>query len=293
MPETIFVLARTTGGSLIESYCDYNRMIELWGYRTCELSEIDYQSQNVYVWSTHIGNPTQVFMHQAAKDRKCKLVFWNLEWPNWVDGKLVGYEGSDYLGIEAHVDEVWFSDGYMVHLMRAFRPESASKFRYVFMGGHPDFGVKESYPRFMPEYDFAHFSYLTGVRGMKYHILRDQMGFTMAPNAFGAERDRLLRCSRWGLHLHQFSLPVISPQRFVVFASYRLPIVTDYCAEPAPYHVFQDALVHFDPRKSSVMNHYLRENAVEANYKLVTKDRTFRNEVDKAVWEAGFTYATR
>ena len=279
--KTIFVLSRTTNGKLVESYCDYHHMIALSKYETCELNEIDYQSDNVYIWSSHIGNPTQVFMHAEAKSRKCKLVFWNIEWPNWIDGQLVGFEGSDYLGIEAHVDEMWVSDKYILSLLHRFKPDVAHKIKFVFLGGHKDFGEQSDAHREI-KYDFTHFMYITGIRGQKFHLLQEH-GFRMAPNGYGSERLEGLLHSRWGLHLHQNSLACISPQRFMLFASYCLPIITDYCGDPSPYMVFQDALIHFDPRKSSVMNKEMRREAVEYNYYLVTEKCTFRKEVDRRV----------
>jgi hypothetical protein len=78
-------------------------------------------------------------------------------------------------------------------------------------------------------------------------------------------------------------MPVITPQRFMFFASYSLPILTDYCGDPSPYMVFQDALNHFEPSKTSVANKELREEAVRHNYDLVTRRQTFKSEVDKAV----------
>jgi hypothetical protein len=69
----------------------------------------------------------------------------------------------------------------------------------------------------------------------------------------------------------------------MIFASYRLPIITDYCADPAPFVVFQDALIHFDPRKSSVMNKELVEAAVGDNYRMITETHNFKAEVDRLI----------
>lgn len=166
--KTIFVLSRTTDGKLVESYCDYYHMIAISGYETCELNEIDYTDSNTcYIWSSHIGNPTQVFMHAEAKARKCKLVFWNLEWPNWIDGNLVGFAGSDYLGIEAHVDEMWVADKYLLSLLHRFKPDAAHKIKFVFLGGHKEFGQKKSEIHEL-KYDFAHLMYITGMRGRSF-----------------------------------------------------------------------------------------------------------------------------
>lgn len=274
MIEPIFVIARTTGGQTFESYADYWLMVKMWGYRTCELSEIDYQNpEHVYIWASPIGDPSQVFRHDRASVRKCKLVNWFLEWPKWVEGKLVGWEG-----VEDPVDEVWVSDMHLYDLARRFKPESAYKFRFLVLGGHPDFG-NPNYKDREILWDFCHISYLTGMRGTKFYAM-EAMGFKMAPNCWGAERDHTLKYSRWGLNLHQNPLPCLSPQRFMIFASYGLPIITDYCVNPEPFKVFQDAMIHFDPRNTSVSNEGLRWEAVAANYLMITGLRNFKAEVD-------------
>lgn len=288
MLDPIFVIYRDTGGLMTQSYGDYWNMVRMWNFPTCEFKDIDYaDSSKCYIWTTHIGNPTQVFMTEEARARKCKLVFWNLEWCNWKDGKLIGFEGSDFLGIEAHVDEMWVSDRYLMSLLHRFKPESAHKVKFICLGGHPDFGLNpKDYDSREFHWDFAHLMYLTGVRGQKFHSIM-QAGNSMAPASFDMEqRHHVLSHSRWGLNLHQNSFPCLSPQRFMIFASYGLPIVTDYCADPYPFSVFQDGLVHWNPRKSSVMNKEIRDEAIQRNYRLVTGSMSFRAEVERMAGNA-------
>lgn len=279
MRETIFIISRTTGGVTHESYVDYWNMVRLWGYRTCELSEVDYQNpEHTYIWTSPIGRPQQVFEHDAARARKCKLILWHLEWPNWVNGKLLHLDG-----LADPVDQVWVSDAHLLSLWRIHEPKTAPKVRFLVLGGHPDFGNPGYDSEAAPAYDFAHFMYLTGFRGEKFYAIA-QRGFSMAPNTFDmGQRDAILRQSRWGLNLHQNPLPCLSPQRFMIFASYRLPIITDFCENPSPFRVFQDALIQFDPKKSSVMHKETREGAVDYNYRMITDTRSFRAEVDGLV----------
>lgn len=289
--DPIFVHARTTGGALFESYQDYWTMVNLSNYPTCELSEIDYTDPSrVYIWSSPIGKPQQVFENEQARNRKCKLVMWFLEWPKWEEGKLLHLDG-----LADPVDEIWVSDRYLYTLFQRFVPAQAHKCKFLVLGGHPDFGVKEPINEVSSSttktWDFCHLMYLTGVRGDKFYTIQ-QKGFRMAPTTFvEAERDHTLRHSRWGLNLHQNSLACLSPQRFMIFASYRLPIITDYCVDPSPFVVFQDALIHWDPRKSSVMNDEIRTEAVEANYKMVTETHSFKAEVDRLVKESDLLHS--
>lgn len=277
--EPIFVYARTTDGQLFESYVDYWRMVRMWGYKTCELSEIAYEDNGkAYIWSSPIGRPQQVFEHEKARNRLCRLILWDLEWPRWIKGRL-----SDLAGKADPVDEVWVSDKHLFNLWKRFEPATFSKVRFLVLGGHPEFGLNTDYESREFHWDFSHLLYLTGVRGQRFHEIREA-GNSMAPATFNMdERHHHLSHSRWGLNLHQNPLPCLSPQRFMIFASYKLPIITDYCADPYPFVVFQDALSHYDPRRTRVSNLELRTEAIETNYKMITETHSFKAEVDRLI----------
>lgn len=277
MSETVFVTVRNDKGSTYESYFDYWKIIGLSGYKTCDLGEIDFQSDSTYVYSPANGNTFACFTQDKAKSRRCKVVLWQLEWARWENGVLKGLEVPDY------VDEMWISDLAYCDLARTWNPGKESRIRYVFMGGHPAYG-NPNYATREIKHDFCHLSYVWGVREHKMRILHDR-GFTFADdgNCWGEARERALRTSRWGLQLHQRPLPYMAPQRLLIFASYGLPIITDPLIEPYPYRVFQDGLIHWDPRETSVSNPGFTKEAVDYNYLVVTKMKTFRKEVDGAV----------
>lgn len=280
MSETIFVKMVNDQGRVRDSYFDYWLMVEMWGYKTCTLGEIDYQSDNVYIFSPDDGNSKAAFTQPKARDRKCKIILIQLEWPRWQNGELTGHEKPEY------VDEMWVCDKHFFDLTQRFSLSAdALKIRYLFLGGHPQYGNPD-YASRSPRWDFVHLLYVYGVREHKLQILHDR-GFTFAPNGWGEERDYVLRHSLWGLHLQQFPMPFIAPQRFTLFASYGLPILSDYCANPDPFYVFQDALIHWDPRETSVMHDGLRREATEYNFNLVREKMTFRSQMDLAVERIG------
>lgn len=272
MPEVVFVEMRNDQGKVRDSYTDYWTLVNLSGYKTCLLSEIDFKSDNVYIFSPDDGNSKAHFTQRAAWDRKCKVILLQLEWPAWVNGLLTGYETPDY------VDEMWVCDPAYYDLLRK-KEGGKPKLRYMFLGGHPNFGNPD-YTYDFAKWDFCHLSYVYGVREHKMRILAER-GFTFAPNGWGAEREASLRGSRWGLHLHQRPLPYLAPQRFVLFASYGLPIITDPLDIAYPYIVFQDALIHFDPRETQVSNDVIRKEAVDWNFHMVTEKITFKKQVDQ------------
>ena len=274
MPETIFIKMVNDEGKVRDSYTDYWTLINLSGYKTCALSEMDFASDNVYIFSPDDGNSKAHFTQDKAKDRKCKVVLLQLEWPTWKDGVLSGHEVPDY------VDEMWICDVAYFVFQKMHNP-NRHKIQEFFLGGHPNFG-NHDYANNKVIWDFCHLSYVYGMREHKMRILADR-GFTFGPNAWGEEREKVLRSCRWGLHLHQRPLPWLAPQRFLLFASYGLPIITDPLDYSDPYKVFQDGLIHFDPRETSVMNDAIRRDAVEHNFHLVREERPFKNEVDEGV----------
>jgi len=286
--EIIFIEMLGDGGKIRESYTDLYLMVDMWGYKKCLLNEVDYQSDATYVCTFKDGAADSAFSSVEAKARKCKIVLWQLEWPEWKDGELhfPEWRGEKYniMGEWLWADEVWVSDKYVIELMNRFNPQNSKRFRYVFLGGHPDFGAKD-YDGREKLWEAVHISYLTGMRGQKYEFLRVINGNTFwGQNGWGNERHHALLGARWGVNLHQGEMPVITPQRFMIFASYCLPILTEYCADPSPYIVFQDALNHFQPGTTSVSNKMLRDEAIQHNYDLVTRRQNFRAEVDKAVF---------
>lgn len=278
MSETVFVAVRNDQGQIYDSYSDYWRLVLLSGYKTCEISEIDFKSSNIYLFTPDNGNTQAAFQTPQARDRKCKLILLQLEWPRWNNGVLAGHEKPDY------VDELWVFDRHFYDLTQRFSADPL-KVRYLTLGGHPQFGNPDYATRSL-RWDFVHLLYVYGVREHKLNILHDR-GFTFAPNGWGQDREYALKNSRWGLHLQQFPMPFIAPQRFTLFASYGLPILSDYCADPYPFVIFQDALIHWDPRETSVMHEGLRKEAVEHNFNLVREKLTFRSQIDLTVERIG------
>lgn len=286
MSEIIFI-DHFAEGKIRDSYWDLYNMVDLWGYKRCSMNEVDYQSDATYICTFKDGAADSSFSSKEAKARKCKIVLWQLEWPEWEDGKLQFPEhaGEKYniMGEWLWADEIWVSDKYVIDLMEKFNPAQSHRFRYVFLGGHPDFGA-QGYDDREFFWRGVYIAYLAGMRMHKYELLRTINGNTFwAPNGWGKERHHALIHTRWGINLHQGEMPVITPQRFMIFASYSLPILTEYCADPSPYIVFQDGLNHFQPHKTAVGNKMLRDGAIAHNYELVTHWKTFKSEVDAAV----------
>lgn len=217
-------------------YHDMYRIIELSGYPLIKFSEIDPQSDNTYIMTIVNGE------NQGGwQNVKARIVLWDLEW------RLTG----EYPRISG-VSEVWASDGWYAEQLR-LRDINA---RFVPLGSHRDLNPT---PDARPEkvYDYAAMMYWTPRReAIRVGLL--SRGVTIAPNAWDdepnkppmARHDILLR-SRAMLHIHQNEgVRTIAPQRWVMAAAYRLPIVSEevtnpiWCGYYPPYELLNECAVN-------------------------------------------------
>ncbi len=269
----VFVEIRNDEGKVYDSYLDLWTLVKLNDYKTCLLDEIDYDSDNTYIIYFPNGNTKAAF--EAHKIRKCKLIWWHLEWGRWreaPDGVIWKDDKQEHYD---QYDEIWVSDKYYQSVLKHYNPEKNIK--YVFLGGHPDFGGEHGEEK----WDFVDLAYNYGTRAHKVEILKNN-GYTFAPSGWGEVKENALRHSRWGLALHQFNVPFISPQRFLLFASWGLPIVCDYCRNEYPYMVSKAALVHFNPRETGVADRKACSDMVAYNYDTVVRKMPFKECVDEA-----------
>ena len=265
----VFVKIRNDDNVLYHSYVDYWELVSLSGFDTCELGEIDYQSDDVYIISPDNGNVSETLLSEKALDRKCTIVWYTLEFPEWKEGKFVNR-------MKNYFDEFWCPDIYLAELYGEIRPGDV---KYVFLGGHDKFGGEPAKNKI---WDFCTLSYDYGVRLHKVNILKER-GYTFSPPGWGDVRRRSLAYSKWGLALQQFNIPFLSsPQRWTLFSSWKLPILCDYVRDPHPYKCFPEGLVHFDPRNSICGDEKIMAGAVEYNYNYV-KEHTFYKSIMEAI----------
>jgi len=203
--DVIFAKTRHT----YDSYTDFWKLVELAGYHQCYVDEIDTSTDNTYIVSP-INGEYRPHIDNQKEERKAKLIWWNLE---------RGTEDfSDYS------DEIWASD-------RAFATASGATF--VPVGSNralkPNQEVKSSL------YDYCHLSYVSHRRDNIYGNLTKR-GLTQGPNSWGDERHRVLLQSRFLLNVHQDGQNTIEPLRFALACAYGIPILSEECDDPYPYH---------------------------------------------------------
>lgn len=242
---------RNDEGKLYDSYVDYWILVDLSGFKKCELSEIDRDSDNVYIFSPVNGN-TSAFM---ASPHKARFIAWQLERPS--DMKMHIPDG---------ITEMWFSDPEICNQDKRMKP--------VVLGGHPKLG-NEKLP---PKYDFALMCYLYGKRDRQISELK-RLGWRCSGNSYYLPRRNMeLQTSKYGLCLHQDDEPIIEPLRFVLFACYKLALVVEHSNTYYPYNVIE--LYPLNTLKDRLST---AQVVADENYNLMTKKLTFRKCIEDAL----------
>ena len=205
-----------------DSYVDYLELIKVSRFETFFIDEIDLERDAVYICSPINAEFRPIIEGQKDKDRKATLIEWCLERPQTnLDAFYTGKK--DFMRAYT-VEAVWHPDRHVAN---------GKHVQFVPVGGHPDYGEIAT----GKAYDFIHLSYVWGRRDTLWSQLK---GFKVAENAWGKQRHTRLMNSKYLVNVHQDSDPIIEPLRFILAASYGLPIISEECADPYPYVAGED-----------------------------------------------------
>jgi len=211
------VFARTSHS--YDSYGDFWKLVELSGYPVVDVSGIELDADVTYVTTPMNAQLPEHVKSQAGRTRRCRIVWWNLE------GHCAMNNGLSNVVDQAWplVDACWVSD----RALASMDPRAT----FVIVGSHPSLGTASG--GLQKAYDFTHQSYEWGRRCALYEPLRRVL--CEGPNAYGPERDRILRASKIMLNVHQYEHPIVPPLRFALAAAYALPLVSERTVDPFPY----------------------------------------------------------
>lgn len=213
MSDIVFVKTR----HFYQSYTDLYRLIELSGYPTCYIDEMDVEDiGKCYILVVQNGEWGDGWLHA-----KSTLIFWDYEYHLDVSG--VGQWNGNIK--PPGIARVWLPDAWLARYHANVNAE------YVLPGSHP--GLNPQPERMEPKvYDLAFPGYRDVFRRQVVLQQMADFGLTVAPNGWGNERhEALLRSSAY-LQIHQWdSVPAVSPQRLCVAAAYRLPIISERLAD--------------------------------------------------------------
>lgn len=248
MGEIIFAKSR----HFYESYSDFWTLVQLSGYRTIWVDQIDLQSQNLYITAPYNGDYHEnIGGRPDLKSRRCTLAIWMLERPG--SGSLSFFRSQNARILEQSLaDVIWCSDRQMAQDVGL---------HYVPMGSHPDLGR----PCEDKRWDGVGLMAYSPRRAFLFHnpsFAKESLpgALTIAPNGWGAARDASLRGAKIGLNVHQDGYPYCEPLRFALFAAYALPILTE-TIHPLNLNLYS-AGIYLTP-----LDHFINRFAqVRANY---------------------------
>lgn len=246
------------------SYGDLYRLIELAGYPIIPLSELDPQSDNVYIvtplndeWLAGWQQPKARIIHLEME--------WRVDWRADVD-------------TPPGIAETWACD-------RAYAERIGA--RYVPLGGHG--GLKVWTNTIPKTLDVSLLSYQTGRRQVITNELKS-MGLRVAPpeNVWGRDRSIALCASEVMLHVHQTEQTAgVAPLRWCLAAAHHLPLISETVPDRGIFgytHMMTSDYAHLAKfTKQMLEDKRLLADYAAALHGLLCVDYTFRKSIEKHV----------
>lgn len=262
MSDPIFATTR----HVYESYADFWRLVELSGYHVCYVDEIQPERDQTYIVTPVNGEWQAGWEHPTAR-----IILWQLEWD------LGQYPFVKPSGVR----EVWCSDRWQAARLGA---------QYVPMGSHKGLAEGETPAAdCLGRYDVAYMGYMVP-RRQKLTVELEAAGVRQSPvHAWGVDRHNLLTHSKAYFHVHQWDhVPGLPALRLVVAAAYRLPFITEGCADAGifRYSLLQAEYKHL-ARFARLWTHETDPHRLEdlgwGLQSLLCNQLTFRKSVESAL----------
>ena len=266
-----------------DSYVDYRKLAQLSGFPTCAVDEIDLGREALYIVSPVNGELRPHIQHRRSVlkgPRRAKVVWANLERPDSGPGGLSQLTGSMVCNttdeILQWVDAIWVFDRYYASL--------DPRMIFVPMGSDARLALS---PNPMPKkWDWCHLSYANDRRMAVYSQLI-RAGLRQAPNGWEWERDATLKSSRTMVYVHQTPAPIGAPLRWALAAAYKMPLLCENLADPAPLEPGKDLIMcHYDHLAQNVPAWIVSEavnKMGESLHRKLCVDWTFRKAVEFGV----------
>ncbi len=247
--EPVFVSTR----HLYESYADFWALVDASGFRRCYVDEIDLEASETFI-TTPINGEIRPHLENCRRTLKgpqrATVIWWNLERPEGAGAELVASIRSQNEQLLQVVDAIWTSDRFMAHAAKGQRAY------FCKMGSHPALSLGMARGASF-QYDMAHMSYITPRRDSLYAKLSR---WRMAPTGWGNARGEILRATRAMLNVHQTEPPITEPLRIVVAAAFRIPYLTESCADLYPLKAGETCLEASYGVLPGAISGWLRQN---------------------------------
>lgn len=262
MPDPIFARTRTP----YDSYQDFWRLVELSGFPTCYADEIDASSAHTYIYTPDNGETIN-----GWPDATARIIHYQLEWCT---------HPNDQNPMRPGVSERWTMDQWHARRIGA---------QYVPIGSHPGLVYEPLNGPQPKDYDLALLAYMSFRRQTIAGQLENK-GMRLAPNAWGEQRHTVLTHSKAMLHIHQHDgVPGVAALRLAVGAAYKMPVITETCAD---YGIFNhrhllscdfDNLADFSLMWVHRNESRILEDYGMALYQLLCVEKTFRKCIEAAL----------
>jgi hypothetical protein len=198
----------------------------LAGFETCFFDHIDYaEEKTVYIVSPINGEFRPHRDAYRGQPYNARVIHWCLERPGGAGGIADFTKGTKKFLDNHYADFVWLSDRWLCKQI------ADKRCQFVVLGSHAELGQPGGGKR---HFDVAHMSYVTNRREAVLGKLGNKK-VKVASNAWGDERDNILKQSRFMLNIHQDDWPIIEPLRFALCAAYGLPMITEEIRDAYPY----------------------------------------------------------
>lgn len=271
MPDTIFAKTRHR----YDSYSDFWSLVELSGFQTCFVDEIDPSASAAYVYTPHTGEAAAIAA--LPRERRARIVWWNLERPEPDGAKpdLGAFRASVDRVLE-HADAAWVSDRHYASLH--------PRLIHAVAGSHP--GIPLAGERPPDAFDVCHMSYVNSRRNSP--LQETSRGWRVGPNSWGQQRDSVLKSTKVMVNVHQTDTAVGEPLRFALAAAYGMAVASEHIVDPWP----MVEGVHFASAPLGslrrVVDSLLRDPQVRQRIgsslrQLLTEEWTFRRGVEDAM----------
>lgn len=252
------------------SYQDYWRLVELAGYDTCYVDEIDAYDKT----KTYIITPLNDEWLTGWPSAKAQIIHHELEW-RW--DERAHWQEPPGVSRVWHIDK-WFADQF--------------GFEYVPIGSDERLNELGSQYPAVKKYDVAILSYQT-YRRQSITAQLENSGLRLAPisGVWGRLRSDVLLSSHCMVHTHQVdNAPGIASLRWAVAAAHKLPMITETVRDRGifgySYMVQADYNYLADFTKSQLKDAFSRAKLADyglAMHGLLCRDYTFKRMVESHV----------
>lgn len=254
-----------------DSYWHFWRLVELSGYETCYLDEVDLDDAS----KCYVLTPLNGEITAWRRPRTAQTVWWCLEqYDPAGGGASLSERLTSIVGPAGPFDRVWGSDEFFC--------AKDPRIEFIRLGSQRALNsLGLAYENLSLRYDATPLAYLWGRRAeIVEQLLR--FGVRLGPARYKEPaRSEMLASSRWLLNLQQHPKPLMAPLRPAIAAAYGCALVSEPLGAPYPHVVEEGDVARLAAlvREGGNLPRHIAQNL----HQFLCVDNTFRSFVDAKV----------